>query len=77
MRLIGDDCGRLEFDLARLVEQRGNEDHAHCRIMLAYVPAPDGAEGAARGKVGRLVDAEGSDAADVLRVCTENLIRID
>src|SRR5512134_3134848 len=64
--LLRNDGGRLELDLTGCVEEVGDEDHAHRRIVAPHQAAPDTAELGARGEVCRLVAAVGGDAADVL-----------
>src|ERR1039457_3668644 len=59
------DCGRLELDLARAVEQVGYENHAHARVMPSHQALPDRAELRARREIGRLVAAKRCNAADV------------
>src|SRR5450432_1919763 len=58
--------GRLELDLAGVVEQIGYEDHAHGGEMAAHQSPPDSTELRPSSEIGRLVDAIGSDAANFL-----------
>ena len=46
----GNDGGRFQFDLAGRIEEIGDENHAHRRVMLADQPPPDASK---RGRAAR------------------------
>ena len=60
------DRGRFQFDLARSIEQVGDKNHAHGRVMRAHEVAPDATKLAPVGQIGGLVGAIGGQAANVL-----------
>src|SRR5271165_3576604 len=64
------DGGRFQLDLSRSVQKVGNEYHAHCRIMIDEKRSPNAAEFAPTRKIGRLVDAECREPANMARFPT-------